>query len=216
VTGIKRRKGEDMCVTKRVAARSVTLLGICGLALLAVSASASAASWKVEKAPLKGKEALSEKATTKKSLEISVSSILAVTCTSYVLEKSITEPITLEGRLIPENCKTNSVNCSIPSTLTTNTLVGNGTPVGAKEVEFPTKPKEGETLLNLEVSGERCPLSGVQHVNGSFALKLPEGQVEQTEHEATVSGSLKVGTDEATIKGAFDVKLPSGKLWSFS
>ncbi len=205
-----------MRVTKGGVARYAALLGVCGLMLLAVSASASAASWKVEGTSLKGKAALAEKASTKKNLEISVGSILAVTCTVYVLEKSISEPITLEGKLIPTNCKTNNVNCSIPSTLTTNTLVGTGTTVGTKEVEFPTKPKEGETLLSLEISGEKCPIAGIQPVKGGFTLKLPEGQVQQTEHEATLSGSLKVGTNEATIKGAFGVKLASGKPWSFS
>src|SRR5665213_1306569 len=158
-----------MHATKGV--RCAMLLGLCGLALMAGSASASAAGWKIEKAALEGTAALAEKASTKTNLEISVGSILTVTCTSYILEKTISAPITLEGRLIPENCKSNNIKCSIPSTLKSNPLVGKGTTVGTKEVEFPTKAKEGETLLNLEVSGETCPIKGTQPVNGTFTLK---------------------------------------------
>ncbi len=208
-----------MRAIKSATVHCAVLVAVCGLGLLAVSASASAASWKVESKTLEGETKLAETTKIATTIELSIPShSITIKCKTVVIVKNLTAPITLVGTFTFTECTNNVSSCELPSIKTT-TLVSTATTVGTKEVELSTKPKVGTTVATLEPKGSKCPL-GPTPIEGSFTLKSPEGQVEQAEHELSVSSTslkAKIGeeTPEVTFKGAIGVKLASGKTWSF-
>jgi len=203
--------------------RYTAILAVCGLGLLAVSASsASAASWKVSKVALVGEAALAEKAKVLTPIEIGLPAFsTTVTCKAVVVQKHAKAPIELNGTFTFQECSGGSEGCAVPSSIKTNQLTSVAKTVGLKGGELPTKPTTGETVLTLELSGPKCPLGKVP-VKGSFTATSPELQVELVEHELAFSSSSLKGvigekeSTEVTLKGSIFVALASEKTWSFS
>ncbi len=186
-------------------------------------ARASTAGWMVNGSLLSGTKALASTAhvTSAFKLEVLPSSLI-VECLGQEFNASkaeITSPNTgAAGSVTFKECQTEPP-CSLEaSTLTTTPIVAEATLEGVLEARAVIKPKTKNTFGTVAFEGATCALLGVQPVTGKVAVKLAEGQMEETSQEVvlhTTKGELKVGSDEVTAKGAYTRKLASALPWSF-
>jgi hypothetical protein len=72
-------------------------------------------------------------------------------------------------------------------------------------------------LLEVELKGEACPLSGEQLVKGKVSVDLPAGRTEQASHEFKFDslGEFKLSSFAGTLTGSGLAKLVSGSTWSY-
>jgi len=80
-------------------------------------------------------------------------------------------------------------------------------------------PLPSKTFAALHFEGATCALLGIQPVNGTADLLAPSGKdasVLQTVNAFSLTGSLKVGSSEASLTGLnTDLQLESKETWAF-
>lgn len=201
----------------------LTLLAVLGalvLGALTSVAGASASSWYVNGAALKSGEhaALAESVSVKQSITLDTAWGAQVSCTSVKLHStSLVGVAGVEiGELSLAGCEAND-NCTTPKTLNTKALTATAELLTAPEVRLIVKAASGETLFDVELSGEKCAQTGTQPIKGHFAILLTDGQTEQPQHYFKINsvGELKEGSNSPTLTGAFESTLANNESWSY-
>ena len=178
--------------------------------------------WDVNGAPLVG---AAELAGTIKVLEHGVleAAGVKVECTSTEIGVSggeIVFPDQIQAKdLTFKSCKS-TAPCSLASeTILTLPIHGLAELDGTSGTLIKLLPLPSKTFALLHFEGETCALLGIQPVTGTLDLLAPSGKnpnVLQLVSVFSLTGSLKVGSSEATLSGLTgDVKLASGQTWNF-
>jgi hypothetical protein len=201
-------------MTKRHAV-ALSLTALLALSVAAGAASASAAEWRVGGSPLVGEKEVTEKTTTKEDATFTLFGV-TVTCTGLLAQEAhvVAKTTTTAKDLRFTGCKANS-NCEVTTAISTKEVTGTVAAVGTEETQVTITPKTG-TFTNIEFKGAKCGLLGTQPVKGKVIAKDPKGQKENTVQELVLNTKeLTVGTNKATMEGAWADTLVSGEAWSF-
>jgi hypothetical protein len=118
-----------------------------------------------------------------------------------------------------KNCQA-STPCSLASeTILTLALHGLAELDGTLGTFVKLLPLPSKTFAAIHFEGATCALLGVQPVAGTADLLAPSGKdpsVLQLVNGFSLSGSLKVGSSEATLSGLRgDIQLESKETWNF-
>jgi hypothetical protein len=204
------------------------IVGLCLVAVFAISAVASASAsaadvWSVEGSTVFGGTAKTE------AISPSPISITGGKLTGDGIE--ITCPtLTINGGLIKEGSSGSATSVAFSgcletvdqaecvlesSTITTVAVTANI--VGTNEIEFkPTTGTEFVTVKLNNVAGKVCPVKGKFKVTGSARATFGTAQEEEVSHTLTLNSksALFINENASTIAGSGSLKLTSGKKWS--
>lgn len=203
-----------------------TLIAIISLSAIA-SASASAAGWMVNKAELTGSTALATTAKTVENIKL-VFAGATVECSGENVEgtspqiEAPNKGSTTSVRF--SDCKATGKNCALASSMKEKVAslpVSVEDTLGAgKTIAGKFTPKIGTLFATIALEGVKCSFAEeVQPVKGTVKVEGPIGQEENTLQEAKAdateaSGELKVGSTNASISGAVDLKPANSEPWS--
>ncbi len=209
--------------------RGRLLLAAC-LAVFAVSAVASASAsavWDVNGTLLVGSAQIASPAKVLEHGKLEIPAVpINVECTSTELgltEAFIVHPDELRASSVTFKECVATAPCSIGNEKTISTLAIHG----LAELDGPLNtlikllPLPSKTFAVIKFEGSSCALLGNQPVTASGAivdLLIHEGVHPRVLHLVLAFSlpGLKVGSDEATLKGLdFDAQLVSGKTWNF-
>lgn len=200
------------------------------LATFAVGAVAStaalAASWHVNGTELKGSAALASSAQvlTPGELSITAGEKLSIVCEGENLSitggKLIAPAGILARSITFHECKTKETpNCTLGSTLILVLPVHGLLHFESPNLLILVLPTTKTTFTTIKFNGEKCALLGTQPVTGGASILIHNVTTSEPSHFVLAFssvGGLKVGSDEATLKGVSgDLKLASGESWSF-
>jgi hypothetical protein len=187
------------------------------------TASASAASWRVAGAELKGSSALSATTVALSHFTITYEG-LEVVCEAGMELKGASITATAGGKiehLVLKGCRSASSPCGISSTtiesvpLTVTAALGKASP----EDTVTLKPTTGTKFAEFEWTGESCAVVGPVALKGTVKVVLPKGQEEHAEMELEVHTEefeLRANTGPSVaFRGKAKAKLTSGQAWSF-
>ena len=82
------------------------------------------------------------------------------------------------------------------------------------------KPKTGKLVAEFILTGTECAIAGAQPLDGSFTMKLPTGETEETDQAleglgTTENNSLEFGSNKAYVEGGdIQLELTSGSKWN--
>ncbi len=114
-------------------------------------------------------------------------------------------------------CKT-AAPCSLASaTILTVPVVGEVTRATSPEDKAVFSPQTKSTFATIKFNGETCALLGTQSITGTAGAVLPKMQEERTLQEvkaSTTKGELKLGSNEAELKGSALLKLATGAAFA--
>lgn len=195
----------------------------------AVATSSASAGWVIEGAGLSGAAVL---ATTAKKIENTklVFAEVTVECSGENLNAvapQIEAPnIGSVTTLVFSGCSASGKNCKLATSMGgdvgTLPVSLESTVEDSSEVDTKFAPKTGTLLTTLAFEGERCSLAEeIQPVKGTVNARMPTGQEEETLQEikaqvTSASGELKVGSANASLEGATDLKLASSQKWKLT
>lgn len=192
------------------------------------SASAITSSWMVAGTQLSGSAPLATKGKTLENVKLKFSGV-TVECKGENLEAVAPQ---IEGvntgsasELEFTGCAATGKNCSLAKSMKekvgTLAVTGEATLEGAGEkVEVKFLPKTGTLFATLNFEGASCSIAEeVAPVKGKVKAEAPTGRTESVEQSLRLvtteaSTELKVGTSDASLEGAYMLKLSSAAAWS--
>jgi hypothetical protein len=194
-------------------------------AVLAVSAAVTAsapAQWMVNGANLVGNKKLATTAQVDKKGILTFGG-LNIECNGTLLEGSSPEirapDAGFASSLTFTGCATTNQNCSVPANIGTVPILAKASLDGALAVKAVFRPETGTTFATINLSGQKCAVSGVKPVTGDMETSVPTGQDERTlqllETNQAATGLLQVASSAASLTGSALLKLESGETWSF-
>jgi hypothetical protein len=124
--------------------------------------------------------------------------------------------------LIVEHCTVvGGGKCSIAKEkITTEPLVGQISNGPGKEDRLIFTPKTGKLIATISFEGSECALAGEQPLEGSFTMKLPTGEEEDTDQaleglSTTENNSLELAKSKTYVEGGdIQLELASTSKWS--
>jgi hypothetical protein len=191
--------------------------------MTSASASAAMAGWMVNGTLLSsGSESMATTALTQDAWELNGGG-LSIKCTGSLnaAKPEIKAPNKFFATSLTFTlCETSTPNCTVPSQITTLTVLGEVTLEGALAAQTKFTPEAGTLLATVKFTGEKCAEEGLKPITGKAAGKLSTGQDERTPQRLEIdtteaSGELFVGGSAASLKGAANLKLQDGQSWSF-
>jgi hypothetical protein len=175
---------------------------VLALAGLTASVSSAAGSWYVEGAKLAAgsKESLATTAAVETAAVLNdPAESLKVTCTGGTgktldgvapfiegTEKGGAEALTFLG------CsEVTPANCSVETTFSTNPIITTLATATSPEDRVTVTPKTGKELVELNINGATCAITGGKPITGSFTLAAPTGEVESALQPIEGLGSVE-------------------------
>ncbi len=205
-----------IATTMRLVITVIMAAGVC-----AGSTAPASANWLVGKSQLEGTAALATTASVDQRFELKGGGV-TIECKGTALNAASPQ-IVASSRITAASltfgeCKTTAEPCSLGSTtILTVPLVGEVTGLTSPEDEAVFSPQTKSTFATIKFNGETCALLGTQPITGTLGTVLPKGQEERTQQEvkaSTTKGELKLGSNEAELKGSALLKLTTGAVFA--
>ena len=194
-------------------------------AIASVAASAAAPGWMVEGKDLAaGDRENMEEAVVRLAGYKLASGTTEIECTTLKIEGGFIEGVNRNGAksLKFTGCKALTVNCTLSNpAISTLPILSEATldPPNASAAVIVFKPETGTLFATFKFEGEKCPTAGIKPVTGTQAALAPTGATEKATQVLTtielVAGELKLGSAAAKLTASLEVKLESGKPFSF-
>jgi hypothetical protein len=181
------------------------------------SASASAAQWYVGGSALAGSVELASTAKVVENVSLDWKG-LTVQCGSGVTLTGGSIAAPNGGKvehLVFKGCASDD-GCSLTSTTIETKPLKVEAALGGKSPEDTVvlKPATGRVFAEFTLQGATCSRAGVEELTGPVTVAVTKGREELVEQEVVAHTSGEE-LDGWVLKGKFDVKLASGKGWSF-
>jgi hypothetical protein len=181
------------------------------------SASASASQWYVGGSALAGSAELASTAKVVENVSLNWNG-LEVQCGSGVTLTGASIAAPSGGKvehLVFKGCVSND-GCSLTSTTIETKPLKVEAALGSKSPEDTVvlKPATGRVFAEFTLQGATCSRAGVEELTGPVTVAVAKGREELVEQEVVAHTRVEE-LDGWVLKGKFDVKLASGKGWSF-
>jgi hypothetical protein len=188
----------------------------------AVASTTASAAWMVDGANLVGSKSLSATTTVLESFKLEAPPTnLIITCTSLGVNTGvITATNTGSAESLEFSGCQGTLPCTTPTTISTVpvSLEALLDPSNALATNIKFKPKTKNVFATFLVGGATCSAAGNVAVTGTATVLAPEGFDERTYQLVVANvagGELKLGSNEARLKGKSDLKLLSSEPWSY-
>jgi hypothetical protein len=207
-----------MSQTRSIMVGLIATLALCA----AIASSANAAGWMVGGTDLTSSAALAPTAAVIEGITLTSAGI-TVQCASSEAgtEGDIHTQSFILFRYKWLECEPTTSSCTLSSKeIRTVPIDGEVTLEGLAAVKVGLKPATGTLLATIEFLGSQCAFLGLVPIIGKATVSGPTGQSEDTVQEiemnvTAASGELKLGANQAALKGKVYFKLGSSRPWSF-